>query len=83
MVPVRHVAACITADGLLLIDRNRGSLFTSNNVAASIWRHIETNTPVDDIAVAVAAECEVPLDVAHKDVVDFVTQLRERGLVHD
>lgn len=58
------------------------SIYTLNEVGATIWELIDGTTTVDQIASAVAREFDVGADQARADVLEFVTSLAEAGLIH-
>ena len=57
------------------------SIYTLNEVGATIWELIDGTTTVDEIVSAVAREFEVGPDQAKTDVLEFVTSLAEAGLI--
>jgi hypothetical protein len=57
------------------------SIYTLNEVGATIWELIDGTATVDEIVSAVAREFEVGPDQAKTDVLEFVTSLAEAGLI--
>lgn len=57
------------------------SIYTLNEVGATIWQLIDGTATVDAIASAVAREFEVATDQAKADVLEFVTSLAGAGLI--
>jgi hypothetical protein len=57
------------------------SIYTLNEVGATIWQLIDGTATVDLIASAVAREFEVGIDQAKADVLEFMTSLAEAGLI--
>jgi hypothetical protein len=55
-------------------------VFVLNDVAVLIWNQLESAQP-DEIAQAIAADFDVPLDVARRDLDQFLEGLREAGVV--
>jgi len=75
------VRGSISNDGLVLLDVQGGLVFASNIVGARIWRLIEEHGETCAIARAIAAEFDVDLARATRDVDAFVTALCARGIV--
>jgi hypothetical protein len=57
------------------------SIYTLNEVGATIWELIDGTTTVDEIVAAVTRGFEVGTDQARADVLEFVTSLAEAGLI--
>ena len=57
------------------------AVFTLNPVGATIWKLIDGATPVERLAVAVAAEYEVSVEAAARDVDDFLQALIDKGIL--
>jgi len=57
------------------------SIYTLNEVGATIWQLIDGTATVDAIASVVAREFEVATDEAKADVLEFVTSLAGAGLI--
>lgn len=76
------VRASITADGLVLLDTERGLVFAANPIGARIWQLLADGVPSDTIAERLATEYEVAIDTAAHDVRAFVASLVGRGLLH-
>ena len=57
------------------------SIYTLNEVGATIWALIDGTTTMEEIVAAITRGFEVGSDQARADVLDFVTSLTEAGLV--
>jgi hypothetical protein len=57
------------------------SIYTLNEVGATIWELIDGTTTVDEIVAAVTRGFEVEDQKARADVLEFVTSLAEVGLI--
>ena len=57
------------------------SIYTLNEVGATIWGLIDGTTTVDEIVAAVTRGFEVGSDQARADVLEFVISLTEAGLI--
>ncbi len=62
---------------------NLEAIFTMNGVGSAIWRRIDGQASVADLARALSAEFDVSEAEAVADVSAFVDQLAARGLVED
>lgn len=54
-----------------------------DETATQILRELDGATPVADIAAKLAARYEAPVETIARDVLALLTQLGEKGLVHD
>jgi hypothetical protein len=52
-----------------------------NETASVIWKNADGKHSVDEIAAAVAADYEVPVLVARRDVQELISALSEKGLL--
>ena len=57
-------------------------IFTLNESASRVWELIEPTRPVRDIRDYMVQEFNVPLDLAHRDLLALLNQLRELGAIH-
>ena len=57
------------------------SIYTLNDVGATIWELIDGTTTLDEIVSAVTRGFEVGSDQARADVLEFVTSLADAGLI--
>lgn len=75
------VRASISADGLVLLDLERGLVLASSPVGARIWQLLEQQLSLTEIANHLAHDYGIPTDRATGDVRVFTQSLLERGLV--
>jgi hypothetical protein len=75
------VRGSISGDGLVLLDVRGGLVLASNTVGARIWRLIEEQHAIGEIAGRIADEFDVAIDRATRDVDAFVAALHARGIV--
>ncbi|HEY3176118.1 MAG TPA: PqqD family protein [Candidatus Polarisedimenticolia bacterium] len=52
-----------------------------NQVGTRVWELIDGTRTVDDMANIIASEYEVSIETAHKDVSDFISDLKENGML--
>ncbi len=57
------------------------SLFALNEVGAVVWKEVSSGSTARQIVGAVQAEFEIELDVAEKDVFEFLEILLNRDLI--
>jgi Coenzyme PQQ synthesis protein D (PqqD) len=75
------VRASVSPDGLVLLDVSGGLVLASNPVGARIWELIGQRCTRPEIARQLAADYEISLERAHRDVDAFAAALLARGLV--
>lgn len=84
MKPAEHVRADVTDDGLVLLDLDKGQIFSANPIAARIWQGIVVdNKPKDEVIEAIAREWGSTSEVVAKDLETFVDKLKRQALVVD
>ena len=57
------------------------SIYTLNDVGATIWKLIDGTRTADDIALAVVEAFEVEPEQARRDVEEFLASLTEAGMI--
>jgi len=70
-------------DEAVLLDMRSGGYFVLNEVGLRAWRSLSETGLVDDAIRAVAAEFDAPEEEIRRDVLAFVRQLIDRGLVSE
>ncbi|HXK59318.1 MAG TPA: PqqD family protein [Acidobacteriota bacterium] len=58
-----------------------GSIFTLNEVGATIWHLIDPRRDLDDIARSISQEFDVSEEKAREDANEFLTLLESRRLI--
>lgn len=56
-------------------------IFSISPVARFIWERIDGQTPIGSICDAVVSEFDVDIQQAEADLIDFVGQLEDTGLI--
>jgi PqqD family protein of HPr-rel-A system len=69
------------ADELLALDAEAGECFAFNEVAASIWRHLEQPASKDALREKLLDEYDVSPDQCDKELTAFLEVLTQRGLI--
>ena len=59
----------------------RAAVHVLNPVGTTIWDLIDGVRTLGQIADALAAQYDVPGDQAQRDVLDFIAELRQKGMV--
>lgn len=82
MRPNEHVRATVTPDGLVLLDIDRGKIYTANPVAARIWQglFVDKWKPAE-VAESIAREFDTKTEQVGEDMRYFLAVLEESGLV--
>ena len=57
-------------------------IFALDPVAAFVWRHLDGKTDAARICSRVVERFDVGLETAEKDVLEFLDELLETGLIH-
>ena len=76
-----NVAAAVDADGAILLDAERGTYYSLNDVGAEIWALIEEGLPPSTIAQRLSQSYDVSVGTALADVEQFLAGLASRGLI--
>lgn len=79
--PESNVIGTIVDDEAVLILPPQGQIKVLNEVGARVWSLADGTRTVSDIAAAICAEYDVAPDEAESDILAFVTELVERGIV--
>ena len=75
----------IIEEEALLVDVHKGEVVHLNEVAAEVWKVInekkDEKTSVKELIEHICSQFEVDENTAEKDILDFVNELVEKGLV--
>ena len=69
------------ADGCIVLDLRRGSMFRVNPLGSRILDLLETEEPVPRIAEQISAEFGVALEVVQADLKEFLDSLERHGVL--
>lgn len=75
-----NAAAGAIGDEVALLDFATDVYYTMNGSGALIWRLLQTPCSLEQLALALAAEYDVPAAVAQADVSELVSELVRTGL---
>lgn len=75
------VANALSDSEAVMLDVERGTYFGVRNVGKVIWDAIETPIRIDDLVAGLVETYDVDEAVCRSDVLAFLGQLREQGLV--
>ncbi len=56
-------------------------LYTLNETGHAIWRRLDGQQSLAEVAAALAAEFDAPTDEIETDVIGFATELTQRGIL--
>ncbi|MES2494670.1 MAG: PqqD family peptide modification chaperone [Pseudomonadota bacterium] len=66
---------------LLMMSTAEGKYFNLNDVGTRIWELLAQPVSADGLVAALTAEYAIDADTARAQVTEFLTALRERGLL--
>lgn len=75
------LVAAQVGDQAMLMDLDSGAMFQLNRTGARIWSLVETPCKLADLVVALERSFPGGGDTLRDDVVAFVAQMRETGLL--
>lgn len=73
--------AADVGDEAVILDVQSGYFFQLNRTAAQIWTLLESPLSAGALCAKMAASHSVDPTVCHDDVIAFVADMRERGLI--
>jgi hypothetical protein len=79
--PTEHVRANVMNDGLVILDIDKGEIYSANVNAGSVWRLLMAGKPVGEIVDQMAAEHGIPREEAEAQVKGFVSDLMDKNLI--
>jgi hypothetical protein len=82
--PRRHPDSAfrkIGDEGGLVVLPGRAEVKVLNPVGVAVFALLDGSRDVDELAAAVAGEFEIDAEAARRDVLDFLEQLRENGML--
>ena len=76
-----RLLAAAVGDELLMMSAAEGKYFNLNDVGTRIWELLAQPVSAEGLVAALTAEYEVGADTARAEVMEFLSALRERGLL--
>ena len=77
-----QLAARMVGDEMMIMSASTSTLFTLNEVAATIWEAADGATPLHEIVTnQICKQYDVPPDVAMRDAETLVEQLASHGVL--
>lgn len=70
----------VVGDEALLLDTITGHYFSLNPVATAIWQKLAAGDPPDKVAAEIAERYEINIDVAQRDIEDFLAEMRDANI---
>lgn len=81
---LRPGANCIAREvsgETVLLDLARGTYYGLDGTGTRVWRMVEQGARPEEIAAAVARDCDAPLKTVEADIAAFLADLLDAGLV--
>jgi hypothetical protein len=75
-----HVSAPLE-ECLVMMDIDAGTYYLLDDIASFVWNRLATPTPVGDLVAELCSRYDVTASRCEADVLPFLTQLHEKGLV--
>lgn len=69
-------------DELLMMSIEKGSYYSLNPIGTRIWELLEQPLSFDELVSTLTGEYDVSADTCRLEVAQFVTAMRERGLLN-
>jgi hypothetical protein len=66
----------------ILVKPQSSEVMVLNGTGALVWSLLDGTRNVDEVAAAVAAQYQIPLETALSDVQDLLRELIEAGVAH-
>lgn len=79
--PSPDVKASRHPDGVVLIHRSRGTVFSANRVGAIIWTGAAEGHSLDQLSHSISHEFHIPPADAQQDAAQFLAELAAEGLL--
>ncbi|WP_167473438.1 lasso peptide biosynthesis PqqD family chaperone [Nocardia arthritidis] len=76
-----HVDVAKTRDGYVLLDGRSGTYWEINGTGRVVVETLLAGGELDAAAVAVAAEYDIELEQAQRDLTEFVDEIVSKGLL--
>ena len=77
----QQVMSRLVGDETVILDLSSGMYFGLDGVGKRIWESVADGNTVGEIAAVIVTEFEVDEDQARADVIEFASDLLERGLL--
>ena len=76
-----EAAASFHDDGIVILHTGKGSLFTSNETGARIWRGVERQLPLEAIAGEISVEYNIARTTAREHTIRFLAEMERHKLI--
>lgn len=77
----KNIAYRVIDDEAVIVNVNKSTFHTLNDLATFIWNSIDGKTTTKDIIRNVINEFQVNEAVAEKDTLEFINELKEKNLI--
>jgi hypothetical protein len=75
-----HVSAPLD-ESLVMMDIDAGKYYVLDDIASTVWERLATPTPVSELVSELCSRYDVTSERCETDIVPFLTELHEKGLV--
>jgi Coenzyme PQQ synthesis protein D (PqqD) len=75
------VKASLHAEGVVLINLRKGTVFSANRVGAMIWNAAAERWSLERVAQSMSQAFHIPAEAAQEDAAEFLAQLASEGLL--
>ena|SRR3990167_6506259 len=65
----------------ILVNVDKSEVIHLNQTAAEVWNHLDNKNAILDIITHIQEKFEIDEEIAKKDILEFISQLVEKGLV--
>ena len=76
------IQADVGPDDLVMLSVERGRYFSLSGVGLAVWELLEQPRTISDLCASLCAEFEVDELTCQADVMKFVTEMKDNGLIH-
>lgn len=81
VVAAKDQVSCDLDGEAAVLNLATGTYYGLDRVGATIWQHIQTPATVRDIGAALVTQYDVDAITANSDLVSFLTEMMQEGLV--
>jgi hypothetical protein len=76
-----HQVSATLGNEVVLLELQAGTYFGVNDVGTAVWKYLQQPRHVSDVIAYVVNQYEVPIDRAESEILGFLQNLADEGLV--
>ena len=80
-IPNPEASTSFHDDGVVILHTGKGSLFSSNQTGARIWRGVEQRRSLESIVAELSGEYQIASTTAREHTLNFLAALERQTLV--